>query len=209
MSLEFNCLLSRRNPEKASSIHHTPLPAPSMDSPPFPLVCRGEVSWDLLWASLLVSPPGMMSSMVPRRMNRATEDQSLLMFVTLQRVSMERQMLRDQFISQQMGKNRWEGGEWGNGGFGISHVQGVISPASIVLLLLVHACLLSHSVWSDSEISTDYTARLLCLVSVWRVQMPSTRILKLDSVCGPMKTQNVILQVEFCAIWSHKEHPSS
>lgn len=48
----------------------------------------------------------MMSSMVPRRMNRATEDQSLLMFVTLQRVSMERQMLRDQFISQQMGKNR-------------------------------------------------------------------------------------------------------
>ena len=73
------------------------------------------------------------------------------------RTSMKRQMLRDQFISQQMGKNRWEGGEWENRGFGVSHVQHVISPASIVLLLPVCACLLSHSIWSDSEIPMDYS----------------------------------------------------
>ena len=38
VSLEFNCSLPRRNPERAGSIHHTPLPTPSMHSPSFPPV---------------------------------------------------------------------------------------------------------------------------------------------------------------------------
>ena len=58
MSLEFNCSLPRRSLERAGSIHHAPLPITSMHSPPFPPICRGEVSWDLLWDLLLVSPQG-------------------------------------------------------------------------------------------------------------------------------------------------------
>ena len=98
---------------------------------------------------------------------------------------MERQMLRDQFMSQQMGKNRWEGGEWGNGGFGVSHVQCVISPASIVLLLPVHACLLSHSVWSDSEISMHYSppgSSVLFLPGGAKCQVPGFSNLTLSVV---------------------------
>lgn len=34
-----------------------------------------------------------------------------------------------------------------------------------------------------------------------------TSLFKLDSVCGFMKTQNVILQVEFCPIWSSRSIP--
>ena len=39
----------------------------------------------------------------------------------------------------------------------VSHIQHVISSASIVLFLPVCAYLLSHSVWSDSEIPMDYS----------------------------------------------------
>ena len=84
MSLEFKCSLPLRNPERAGSIHHGPLPTTSMHSPPFPLVYRGEVSWDLLWAWLFVSPPGMLPRMVPRGKSRTAEKQSLLVFVSLQ-----------------------------------------------------------------------------------------------------------------------------
>ena len=34
---------------------------------------------------MLVSPPGMLPSMMPSRMSRAAEEQSLLMFVTLKK----------------------------------------------------------------------------------------------------------------------------
>ena len=78
-------LTSRRNPERAGSILQTPLPTPSMHSPPFPPVCRGEVSWDVPWSWLLVSSPRMLARMVSRKMSRAAERQSLLMFVTLQK----------------------------------------------------------------------------------------------------------------------------
>ena len=66
---------------------HPPCPSscPFLHSPPFPPVCRGEVSWDLLWAWLLVSPPGMMARMVPRGKSRTAEKQSLLMFVCLRK----------------------------------------------------------------------------------------------------------------------------
>ena len=83
MSLEFNYSLPRRNPKRAGSIHHTPLPTPSMHSPPFSPVCRGEVSWDLLWTQLLVLQPRMLATRVPR--SRTAERQSLLTFVTLQK----------------------------------------------------------------------------------------------------------------------------
>ena len=81
MSLEFNCSLPRRNPQRAGSIHHTPLPAPSMHSPPFPPVCRGQVSWDIPQTQLLFSPPRMPARRVPRRTRRAAESQSALMFL--------------------------------------------------------------------------------------------------------------------------------
>ena len=85
MSLELNCSLPRRNPERAGSILHIPLPTSSMHSPPFSPVCRGEVSWDLLWTQLLVLQPRMLATRVPRRRNRTAERQSLLTFVTLQK----------------------------------------------------------------------------------------------------------------------------
>ena len=43
------------------------------------------MSWDLLWAWLLVSPPGMMARMVPRGKSRTAEKRTLLMFVCLQK----------------------------------------------------------------------------------------------------------------------------
>ena len=63
----------------------TPLFLPLLALTPFPLVCRGEVSQDLLWAWLLVSPPGMLARMVPRGKSRTAEKQSLLVFVSLQK----------------------------------------------------------------------------------------------------------------------------
>ena len=79
MSLEFNCSLPRRNPQRAGSIHHTPLPAHSMHSPPFPPVCRGEVSWDISQTRLLASPPRMLARRVSRKMSRAAQSQSVVM----------------------------------------------------------------------------------------------------------------------------------
>ena len=72
------------------------------------------------------------------------------------RASMERQVFTDLFTPQQMGKNRWEGGEWGNRGFGASHIQCVISLPSTVLLLAMLVCLLSPFILSDSD--TPWTA---------------------------------------------------
>ena len=57
---------------------------------------------------------------------------------------------KDLFTYQQMSKNKPGGRECGNGGFGVSCVQCVISSPSIVLLLPICVCLLSNSVWSDS-----------------------------------------------------------
>ena len=83
--LEFNCSLPRRNPERAGSILHSPLLTPSMHSPPFPPVCRGEVSWDVPQSWLLVSSPRMLARTVFKKMSRAAEKQSLLMFAVLQK----------------------------------------------------------------------------------------------------------------------------
>ena len=41
--------------------------------PPFPPVCRGKVSWDLLWTELLVLQPRMLATRVPRRRSRTAE----------------------------------------------------------------------------------------------------------------------------------------
>ena len=76
---------------------------------------------------------------------------------------MERQMFTDLFTPQQMGKNRWEGGKWRNRGFGVSHVQHVISPHSIVLFLPMLVCLLNHFILSDSLTPHGLQlTRLLC-----------------------------------------------
>ena len=148
--LEFNCSLPRRNPERAGSIHHTPLPPSSCTHLLF--------LWSVeeRWAGTYSGPgclfhlqecwpewcPGERAGLQRRRVCSC--------LCPCSRVSMERWGLRVWFTSQQMDKNRWEGGEWGNGGFGVSHLQCVISPPSIVLLLPVCVCLLSHLVWSDS-----------------------------------------------------------
>ena len=63
---------------------------------------------------------------------------------------MERRVLTDLCTPQQMGKDRPEGVECGDGGFGVSHVQCAICPPSIAQLLPVCVYLLSHSVCSDS-----------------------------------------------------------
>ena len=52
-----------------------------MHSPPFPPVCRGEVSWDVPQSWLLVSSPRMLARTVFKKMSRAAEKQSLLMFL--------------------------------------------------------------------------------------------------------------------------------
>ena len=83
--LEFNCSLPRRNSERAGSILHSPLPTPSMHSPPFPPVCRGKVSWDVPQSWLLFSSPRMLARTVFMKMSRAAEKQSLLMFAVLQK----------------------------------------------------------------------------------------------------------------------------
>ena len=74
--LEFNCSLPRRNPERAGSILHTPIPTPSMHSPPFPPVCRGEVTWDIPRTWLLVSSLECWPEWCPGKMSEASEKQS-------------------------------------------------------------------------------------------------------------------------------------
>ena len=148
--LEFNYSLPRRNPERAGSIQHTPLPPPS---------CTHLLSlWSVeeRWAGTY-SGPGCLFHLqeccpewCPGERAGLQRSRVCSCLCPCSRVSMERWGLRVWFTSQQMGKNRWEGGEWGNGGFGVSHLQCVISPPSIVLLLPVCVCLLSHLVWSDS-----------------------------------------------------------
>ena len=185
MSLEFNCSLPRRNPERAGSIQHTPLPPPS---------CTHLLSlWSVeeRWAGTY-SGPGCLFHLqeccpewCPGERAGLQRSRVCSCLCPCSRVSMERWGLRVWFTSQQMGKNRWEGGEWGNGGFGVSHVQRVISPASIVLLLPVHACLLSHSVWSDSEISMDYSppgSSVLFLSGGAKCQVPGFSNLTLSVV---------------------------
>ena len=102
MSLEFNCSLPRRNPERAGSIHHTPLPIPSMHSLtsfPSSLQSRGDLG---LWTWLLASLPEIPATRVPWGMSRTAERSILLMLFALKRASMERRMLTDLFTPQQM-----------------------------------------------------------------------------------------------------------
>ena len=173
MSLEFNCSLPRRNPERAGSIQHTPLPPPS---------CTHLLSlWSVeeRWAGTY-SGPGCLFHLqeccpewCPGERAGLQRSRVCSCLCPCSRVSMERWGLRVWFTSQQMGKNRWEGGEWGNGGFGVSHLQCVISPPSIVLLLPVCVCLLSHLVWSDSETpwNVAYQAPLSCFCLLgWNAQ---------------------------------------
>ena len=150
MSLEFNCSLPRRNPERAGSLHHAPLPAPS---------CTHLLSlWSVeeRWARTY-SGPGCLFHLqecwpewCPGERVGLQRSRVCSCLCPCRKASMERCVLRVWFTSPQMGKKRWEGGEWGNGGCGVSHLQCVISPPSIVLLLPVCLCLLSHLVWSDS-----------------------------------------------------------
>ena len=70
-------------------------------------------------------------------------------------------------------------------------------------------CLLSHLVLSDSLTSHRLQLpRLLCPAVSAQGKWTVTSLFKLNSVCGFIKTQNVILQVEFCPIWSSKSIPA-
>ena len=86
-------------------------------------------------------------------------------FFALKRASMERCMLTDLFTPQQMSKNGWEGGECGDGGFGVNHVQCAISPPSIGLLLPVCVfCSVIQSVltlWVSMDCSPPGSSDLL------------------------------------------------
>ena len=112
MSLEVNCSLPRRNPERAGSILHTPLPAPSIHSPAFSPVCRGEVSWDIPQTRLLASPPRMPARRVPRRTRRAAESQSGLMFLDLRMAILERRMPTDLFTHSWSVRTKEKRGVW-------------------------------------------------------------------------------------------------
>ena len=85
---------------------------------------------------------------------------------------MKRQVLTDLFTTQQMCKNRPEGGEWGNGGFEVSRVH-VIFPPSIVLLLSVHVCLLSNSsgltLWDPMDCNLQDPLSYFCSLE-WNAQ---------------------------------------
>ena len=87
MSLEFKLPNFPGEIQRGLSAPTPPLlPTPSTDSPhsPLPPACRGEVGQDLPWAWLLVSPPGVPATRVPRRTRRAAERQRQLMFVASQ-----------------------------------------------------------------------------------------------------------------------------
>ena len=126
------------------------------------------------------------------------------------RGSMKKWMFTDLFTPQQMGMNGPEAGECGNGKFWVSHIQCVISQPPILLLLPVFLCLLSLlyllslTLWHSRDCSSPGSSVLL--VSV-QGKWTATSLFKLDSVCGFMKTQNVILRVGFCPIWSSKSIP--
>ena len=149
MCMVFSCSLPRRNPEKAGSNHHAPLPTSSMDSPPFLPI------WKERWARLYPRPvagftPWNVSHFCLQEDEPGYRNAESAHVFGLARRSIERQLLTDQFTPQLIGKSRWEGGEWGKGGFGIRCTMCNL-PTFHFLLLPVGVCLLSHSVWSDSE----------------------------------------------------------
>ena len=73
----------------------------------------------------------MLARIVSRKMSKAAERQSLLMFVALQKgIYGKKDADRSVYIPAD-GKDRPEGVECENRGFGVSHVQHVISPPSI------------------------------------------------------------------------------
>ena len=131
MSMETSCSLPRRNPEKASRIHHAPLPTPCMYSLSFPSVCKREVSQAVPWTCCCFYPWNVSHFCFQKDEWGCRNAESAHDFGFARRASIERWLLTDQFTSQLIGKSRQEGGEWGTGGFRVSHVQCVISPPSI------------------------------------------------------------------------------
>ena len=116
----------------------------------------------------------MLARMVPRENERGFREAVCSCLWPCRRASMERQMFTDLFAPKQMGKSRWERVKWGNRGFGVSYVQCVISPPSIVLLLTVPVCLLNHFILSDSLAPHGLQlARMLCPACVCSGQMNS------------------------------------
>ena len=108
MSLECNCSLSRRNPERAGSIHHAPLPAPS---------CTHLLSLQSVgerWAGIY-SGPGYLFHLqewwpewCPGERAGLQRNRVCSCLCACGRVSMERWVLRVWFTSQQMGKESEE-----------------------------------------------------------------------------------------------------
>ena len=103
--------------------------------------------------------------------------------------SIERWLLTDQFTPQLIGKSRWEGGEWGKGGSGI-RCKCVISPPSIsCFCLCVCVCSVIQcglTLWDPMDCSMPCSlVRVLSAHGKW----PVISVLKLDCVCGLVKTE--------------------
>ena len=81
------------------------------------------MTWDVPQTWLLVSFPGMLARMVPRENEQGFREAESAHVCDLAEGHLWKEMFTDLFTPQQMGKNRWEGGKWGNRGFGVSHVQ--------------------------------------------------------------------------------------
>ena len=151
-------------------------------------ICRSDPGCTL--GLLLVLPPGMSATSVSRRMSQAAEKQNLLMFFGLARgASIERWLLTDQFTPQLIGKSRWEGGEWGKGGSGV-RCKCVISPPSIsCFCLCVCVCSVIQcglTLWDPMDCSMPCSlVRVLSAHGKW----PVISVLKLDCVCGLVKTE--------------------
>ena len=154
-------------------------PPHSMDFHHFPRTCRGEVSLDLPWSWVWCSYTGVLSTRITRRKRRAAERQSWFILVALQEGSWGCWGRTELLISWLRGGIRQWGGEWGRGGAG-SVLFIAKSPSKACLLLL--------------------SAGAKC---------PGTAVLRLAYAYGLMETQIVIRQMQFCPIWSLREHLST
>ena len=103
---------------------------PSMDSLHPTSSCRGEVSWNLPWAWLLISPTRMPAITVPRKMRRAAERQRALQESSRGKLGVTELLMPQVYdgTGGKEGSKEWE--EWGSG---LSSVKSLTEPDFLLL----------------------------------------------------------------------------
>ena len=121
-------------------------------------------------------------------------------FWPLRMAFMERRVLTDMFTPQLMGKNKREEGVWKWRIWGQPCAMWNLITLLSCFCLYVCICSVTQShltLWDPKDCRPPGSSVLLLSALV---RMPRKYDSKLDSVCGLVRKENVILHVEFCAV---------